>query len=101
MITFNLFIGNNIYISGGLRSAEFWKYDTVFETWVRGTLMLHARRRHAMVAVDDCVYVLGGFDEFSVLSSVEMWSDSDNKWSEAGELVHSVENMGYISHGKS
>jgi hypothetical protein len=29
-------IGNDIYVTGGLRSAEFWKFDSGFETWLRG-----------------------------------------------------------------
>ncbi|XP_069101205.1 kelch-like protein 24 [Argopecten irradians] len=91
---------DNIYVSGGLRSQEFWKYDSVFETWIRGSNMMHARRRHAMTVVDDCIYVLGGFDEYNVLGSIEMWRSLSNCWSEIGTLVHPVENMGYVSYNK-
>ena len=90
-------VGNDIYVSGGLRSGEFWKYDSTFETWIRGASLLHPRRRHAMAAVDDCIYALGGFDEDCVLDSVEKWNFNSNKWSEAGWLSHPVENMGYVA----
>lgn len=93
-------VGDDIYVSGGLRSGEFWKYDNVFETWTRGTNLLNARRRHAMSAVDDAIFVLGGFDEDLVLDSVEMWQRNLNQWNEVGTLCHAVENMGYISYGK-
>ncbi|XP_041349089.1 kelch-like protein 24 [Gigantopelta aegis] len=93
-------IGDEIYVSGGLRSAEFWKYDLTFETWLRGASMLHARRRHAMTAVDDKIYVLGGFNEEAVLSSIEVWEKKRNKWEDAGSLVTGVENMGFVTFGK-
>lgn len=92
-------IGDTIYVSGGLRSAEFWKYDTAFETWLRGSSLLHARRRHSMVAVDDVIYVLGGFDEENVLGSVEKWCSKSNKWENCGNLTYPVENMGYVAYG--
>lgn len=72
-------IGDEIFVSGGLRSAEFWKYDPTFESWLRGANMLQARRRHAMAAVDETIYVLGGFDEENVLDSVEVWERKSNK----------------------
>ncbi|KAK6176712.1 hypothetical protein SNE40_014957 [Patella caerulea] len=93
-------MGNEIYVSGGLRSSEFWKYDPNFETWLKGANMLHARRRHAMAAVDNCIYVLGGFDEEVVLSSIEKWNKKSNQWDEAGSLNTAVENMGFVAYGK-
>ncbi|KAK3101944.1 hypothetical protein FSP39_007540 [Pinctada imbricata] len=93
-------IGNDIFVSGGLRSGEVWKYDSTFEQWIRGASLLHPRRRHAMAAVDDSIYVLGGFDEDTVLDSVEKWNGGSNKWREAGWLSAPVENMGYVSYGK-
>ena len=93
-------IGNDIYVSGGLRSAEFWKYDTVFDTWLRGPNLAHARRRHGMCAVDDQIFVLGGFDEDNVLSSIEFWDLECNRWEDGGHLNQPVENMGYVSYGK-
>lgn len=93
-------IGNDIYVSGGLRSAEFWKYDPVFDTWLRGTSLQHARRRHGMAAVDEQIFVLGGFDEENVLSSVEYWQLDSNKWEDGGNLNQPVENMGFATHGR-
>lgn len=90
-------IGNDIYVTGGLRSAEFWKYDSAFETWLRGPSMQVARRRHAMAAQQDTLYVLGGFDEDMVLGSVEKWTNG-NGWMDGGNLCHAVENMGFIAH---
>ncbi|ESO99112.1 hypothetical protein LOTGIDRAFT_173854 [Lottia gigantea] len=93
-------MGNEIYVSGGLRSSEFWKYDPNFETWLKGSNMMHARRRHAMASVDDCIYVLGGFDEEVVLCSIEKWNKKSNTWEEAGSLNTAVENMGFVAFGK-
>ncbi|CAC5419060.1 KLHL24_35 [Mytilus coruscus] len=92
-------IGNDIYVSGGLRSAEFWKYDSGFETWLRGPSLQTARRRHAMAAQQDSLYVLGGFDEDMVLKSVEKWTNGCS-WMQAGSLCHAVENMGFVAHDK-
>ncbi|XP_076447602.1 kelch-like protein 24 [Babylonia areolata] len=93
-------IGDEIYVSGGLRSGEFWKYDPTFESWLRGASMVQPRRRHAMAAVDDTIFVLGGFDEDQVLDSVEVWERKTNKWEECCQLATAVENMGYVAHGK-
>ncbi|XP_014783349.1 kelch-like protein 24 isoform X2 [Octopus bimaculoides] len=93
-------IGNEIYVSGGLRSPELWKYDLTFHSWIRGNNMLQARRRHAMAVVDNNIYVLGGFDEECVLNTVEMWDSSSNKWTSTGKLLFAVENMGYVAYGK-
>jgi len=93
-------VGDEIFVSGGLRSTEFWKYDPTFDTWLRGANMLVARRRHAMSAVDHGIYVLGGFDEDVVLDSIEKWDKKSNKWEETGQLSVAVENMGFVSYGK-
>ncbi|KAL3853024.1 hypothetical protein ACJMK2_016615 [Sinanodonta woodiana] len=93
-------VGNNIFVSGGLRSAEFWKYDSSFDMWMKGANLLNARRRHGMAAVDDHIYVLGGFDEDNVLSTVESWQFESNKWEDSGVLAQPVENMGFVSFGK-
>ncbi|XP_059151051.1 kelch-like protein 24 [Physella acuta] len=93
-------VGDEIYVSGGLRSSEFWKYDPTFDTWLRGANMLVARRRHAMAAVDHTIYVLGGFDEEMVLDSIEKWEKKLNKWEDAGRLSQAVENMGFAAYGK-
>lgn len=93
-------MGDEIYVSGGLRSTEFWKYDQTFDTWLRGANMLVARRRHAMAAVDHAIYVLGGFDEDVVLESIEKWENKSNKWEETGQLSVAVENMGFVGYGK-
>jgi hypothetical protein len=76
-------IGDEIFVSGGLRSGEFWKYDPTFESWLRGASMIQPRRRHAMAAVDDTIFVLGGFDEDQVLDSIEVWERKSNKVSTA------------------
>ncbi|KAL8566239.1 hypothetical protein ACOMHN_046740 [Nucella lapillus] len=93
-------VGDEIYVSGGLRSGEFWKYDPTFESWLRGANMFQPRRRHAMAAVDDSIFVLGGFDEDEVLYSVEVWERKTNKWEECSQLVTAVENMGFVAHDK-
>lgn len=93
-------IGNDIYVSGGLRSSEFWKYDPVFDTWLRGPNLIHARRRHGMSAMDSLIFVLGGFDEDNVLATVEYWDIESNRWEEGGSLNQPVENMGYVAFGK-
>ncbi|KAH3819604.1 hypothetical protein DPMN_121343 [Dreissena polymorpha] len=94
-------IGNDIYVSGGLRSPEFWKYDPSFDTWLRGPNLIHARRRHGMSAVDETIFVLGGFDEDNVLATVEYWSLDSGRWEEGGSLNQPVENMGFVAFGKN
>ncbi|XP_048741044.1 kelch-like protein 24 [Ostrea edulis] len=92
-------LGNDIYVSGGLRSGEFWKFDYDFATWIRGISLVQPRRRHAMAPVDESIYVLGGFDEDSVLHSVEVWKPGENQWKFYGRLASPVENMGYVAFG--
>lgn len=71
-------VGNDIYVFGGLRSGEFWKFDYDFAIWIRGIIFLQFRRRYVMVVVDESIYVLGGFDEDSVLDLIEVWKFGNN-----------------------
>ncbi|KAL3877593.1 hypothetical protein ACJMK2_035289 [Sinanodonta woodiana] len=90
--------GNAIFVSGGSSSLRgMVYYSTTQNKWVNCGRMLIGRRRHSMVAVGDCVYVLGGFDDdadeandFSTLISVERFGVYTGKWDDDGFMAFPV-----------
>lgn len=61
-------IGDKVFISGGLSgnghqgqlSSDLWLFDTGQGIWIQKSSMPRSRRGHAMVAVGDLLYVIGG-----------------------------------------
>lgn len=84
--------GNAIYISGGsTKMNSMLCYISTQNKWVHCDRMLLGRRRHAMVAVGESVYVLGGYDdnddEFRTLMSIEQYGITTGSWEDAGYLA--------------
>ncbi|XP_063444751.1 kelch-like protein 24 [Mytilus trossulus] len=88
--------GNAIYISGGsTKMNAMLCYISTQNKWVYCEPMLLGRRRHAMVAVGEHVYVLGGYDDnndndFRTLMSIERYSIATGSWEDAGYLSVAV-----------
>ncbi|XP_046380582.2 kelch-like protein 24 [Haliotis cracherodii] len=88
---------SNIYISGGSRKwPKLFKYNSESNDWRECEQMAQGRSRHGMVAVRDCLYVIGGYNRNlpagnKVISSIEKYSINTGKWSSAGELPVPVE----------
>ena len=57
-------IGDKIYLGGGYHTFaerdEVWIFDTETEEYTPGTPLPLARNYHNMVALDSCIYVVGG-----------------------------------------
>lgn len=84
--------GNAIYISGGsTKMNSMLCYISTQNKWVHCDRMLLGRRRHAMVAVGESVYVLGGYDdnddEFRTLMSIEQYGITTGSCEDAGYLA--------------
>ena len=85
--------GNAVYISGGSEMLNgMLAYIPIQNSWSKCSRMLIGRRRHSMVAVGTCLYVLGGFDDdepeerFSTLMSVEKYDVNTGSWEDCGYL---------------
>ena len=85
--------GNAVYISGGSQMLNgMLAYIPIQNSWSKCNRMLIGRRRHAMVAVGNCLYVLGGFDDdeleeqFRTLMSVERYDVNTGCWEDCGYL---------------
>lgn len=91
--------GNAIFISGGSKHMNGMAYYlNTQNTWAVCQPMLLGRRRHAMVAVGDSVYVIGGYDDdddtsFRTLMSIEQFRISTGSWEDAGYLSIPVRSM--------
>jgi len=72
-----------LYIVGGYDGsgamATFYRYDSMANVWEAMAPMSTARSASAAAAVDDKLYVMGGYDDES-LSSVERYDPAKNAW---------------------
>ena len=50
--------------------------------WSQGVPMLNRRVSHGAVALNDCLYVVGGWDGQGVVKSVEMFNPVKGTWQE-------------------
>jgi len=80
-----LYLDNMIYVSGGRTSGNkvvrnVWQYDGL--KWTKLPPLREARSGHAMVALDDSLYVLGGAlaQTDDTLVTVERLSKYRNQW---------------------
>ena len=55
------------------------RYDTRSNKWEAIPAMITARHGHELVAMDNCVYALGGYGDV-VLSAVEKFDVKSHKW---------------------
>ena len=92
--------GNDIYVSGGSQKPDsMLQYRSDSNEWIRCPNMLIGRRRHAMVAVGESLYVLGGYDDnqkdesMRTLSDISEYTINSKTWTQAGSLVTNVRSM--------
>lgn len=70
---------NKIVVADGMRHVEV--YDPVEDSWSQMPLLQCRRRKYSMVAHDDRIFVIGGYDESGMcLRSVEMYNDKVDSW---------------------
>ncbi|XP_072333529.1 kelch-like protein 24 isoform X2 [Scyliorhinus torazame] len=82
---------NDIFLSGGnLYSNDVWMYNSQLNIWVRVAPLNKGRWRHRMVVLQGQLYVVGGFNGFSRMSSVECYNPYLNRWSYTASLLEAV-----------
>ena len=92
--------GNDIYVSGGSqRLQSLVKFSAEYNEWQRCPSMVQGRRRHAMVAVGESLFVIGGYDDKTsdemkrTLIDIEEYNISTSCWHTVGTLVKPVRSM--------
>ena len=85
--------GNAIFVSGGSGKLNGLMYfQSVQNKWFVCETLLMGRRRHSMVAVEDSLYVLGGYNDTltdgeKTLASIEEFNITMGQWQLAGYLT--------------
>ncbi|XP_041363937.1 kelch-like protein 24 [Gigantopelta aegis] len=85
--------GNAIFVSGGSGKLKGLMYfQSVQNKWFACETLLMGRRRHSMVAVEDSLYVLGGYNDTlteddKTLASIEEFNITMGQWQLAGYLT--------------
>lgn len=89
--------GNDIFVSGGSQKLDsLLQYRSDTNEWVRCPNIIQGRRRHAMVAVGESLFVLGGYDDNQkeesnrTLCDIGEYAISSRTWSSCGELTTPV-----------
>ncbi|XP_041368123.1 kelch-like protein 24 [Gigantopelta aegis] len=92
--------GNDIYVSGGSqRLQSLVRFSAEYNQWQRCASMAQGRRRHAMVAVGESLFVIGGYDDKTndelkrTLIDIEEYNISTSCWYTVGTLVKPVRSM--------
>ncbi|XP_045195642.2 kelch-like protein 6 isoform X1 [Mercenaria mercenaria] len=85
--------GNDIFVSGGSQKLDsLLQFRSDNNEWVRCPNMIQGRRRHAMVAVGESLFVLGGYDDNQTeesnrtLNDIGEYAITSRTWSKCGEL---------------
>ncbi|XP_052788895.1 kelch-like protein 24 isoform X2 [Mya arenaria] len=92
--------GNDIFVSGGSQKLDLLlQYRSDTNEWGRCPNMPQGRRRHAMVAVGESLFVLGGYDDNQTydadrtLKDISEYTISSRSWISCGELHTPVRSM--------
>ena len=100
-------MNGDIHVSGvGADGREVWRLDTRTQTWLQLPPLAFGRRLHAMVCVNDKLYVVGGFlassPTMTTLSNVEVFeSGLRHTWIKAPKgLVHRVRKFACVVYGR-
>lgn len=83
--------GDDIFVTGGTRQmGTCIRYSSKFSQWRERSKLCRGRYRHAMVAVNNSLYVLGGYN-FGTLSCIEEYDMGIETWRKVGELQNGVD----------
>ena len=92
--------GNDIFVSGGSQKLDLLlQYRSDSNEWVTCPAMTQGRRRHAMVAVGESLFVLGGYDDNKqdeaarTLNDISEYNIGARTWATYGELHTPVRSM--------
>ncbi|CAH1270235.1 KLHL24 [Branchiostoma lanceolatum] len=104
-------IGNYIYLTGGApvrlseasqreKLKDVWRYDAAVGKWSKLAPLHQGRCGHGSVAVSGHVYVLGGFDDISILSQVERYNPASNTWDIVAPMLKAVTSPAVVAFQK-
>ncbi|XP_078695654.1 kelch-like protein 24 [Branchiostoma floridae x Branchiostoma belcheri] len=93
------FYGSFLYVAGGTvqdlhsssgwrPSDEFWEYDCVHNMWSQKPNMSHPRSNFSIVAIEGCVYALGGSYRSGRYDLVEVFELENEAWTDAKPMPY-------------
>ena len=84
-------LNDKLFVIGGEidgKSTEAMEiYDFKTSLWSKGPDLLGARDRLSAIALNDCIYICGGHDGESYLSSVQCFNPESNMWRNVSNLL--------------
>nr|XP_026694339.1 kelch-like protein 2 isoform X1 [Ciona intestinalis] len=86
-------VNNNIFVTGGayqLPYKDVWMYIPSLNRWQQVAPMLEARYLHASIELNGCLYVVGGHNGKTRLSSVEKYDPDSNTWCAVEPMTKSL-----------
>ncbi|XP_072051689.1 ectoderm-neural cortex protein 1-like [Amphiura filiformis] len=92
-------LGTSIYITGGYKkdsedaTGEVWKFDTLGEQWIELNNLNVPRFNHTSTTLDGCLYVIGGENDNSGITELEMYNPDTNSWEILGETNEMESNI--------
>ncbi|XP_070542952.1 kelch-like protein 24 isoform X2 [Ptychodera flava] len=88
-------LGNDIYVTG--LQGKVSMYSIKRNKWFESAPMNQPRHRHASTSLNGYVYVAGGYDGASRLTSVERFDPKNNKWEEVKPLLEAVSSPAIVT----
>nr|XP_006812423.1 PREDICTED: kelch-like protein 24-like [Saccoglossus kowalevskii] len=88
-------LGNDIYVTG--LQGKVSMYSIKRNKWFESAPMNQPRHRHASTSLDGYVYVVGGYDGASRLSSTERFDPKNNNWEQVKSLLEAVSSPGIVT----
>ncbi|KAM9850695.1 kelch-like protein 23 [Aulostomus maculatus] len=89
-------LGANIYVTGGYKTHTVEALDTVFiyncdyDEWTEGLPMITARYYHCSVALNGCIYAIGGYRGGAPEQETEYYDPLKKKWFPVAKMIQGV-----------
>jgi len=95
-------LGDHIYVAGGSsnrvsRLDTFERYSIADNTWESLPDMLEPRCNLALVALDEYLYAIGGYDGYHGFDMVERFCPSDTEWHECTPMLIPRPDAAYVA----
>ncbi|XP_028292565.1 kelch-like protein 23 [Gouania willdenowi] len=91
-------LGPNIYVTGGYQTNtvealdSVWIYNCDRDDWTEGCPMITARYYHCSVALNGCIYAIGGYRGGAPEQETEFYDPLQKKWSPVAKIIQGVGN---------
>ena len=73
---------NNFFLSGGVNLKLFYKYDQIFNKFIKLKEMITSHSSHGMIGIDNFIFVISG----NLSKKVEKYDFGKNSWENLNEL---------------